>query len=118
MENLCIKSQINICKVCNNKLININYNICDVCKHNIELKKKELNDNDTISDFCIDSDDISTNSEYTSYYSDSNNDLDQNFDTFNKSYIKCTKIVLHPWKFKMEHFNIFSRFDRFMPCKL
>lgn len=95
MGNLCIKSQINICKVCNNKLTNINSTICDVCKHNIELGKKELNDNNTISEFCVDSDDISINSEHTSYYSDSNNDIDQNSDTFDKSYIKCTKIILN-----------------------
>ena len=95
MGNLCIKSQINICKVCNNKLTDINSTICDVCNHNIELKKNDLNDNDPISEFCLDSDDISTNSEYTSYYSDSNNNIDQNSDTFDKSYIKCTKIVLN-----------------------
>ena len=96
MGNLCIKSQVNICKICNNKITNINSTICDICNHNIELnKKEELNDIDTISEYCIDSDDISTSSEYNSYYSDSNNDFEEKSNTFDKSYIKCNKIVLN-----------------------
>ena len=105
MGNLCIKSQINICKICNNKITNINSTICDVCNHNIELNKKKLNDNE------IDQNDNTNNevdhNDDTNYKidqtldtneidqtSDTNNEISQNSNTFDKKYIKCTKIVL------------------------
>lgn len=49
MGNLCAKSQINICEVCNNKITNINSTICDVCNHNIELNKRKIINNETMS---------------------------------------------------------------------
>lgn len=105
MGNLCGKSQINICKVCNNKITDINSTICDVCNHNIELNKSKIIDNELISlsSSEYNSSDIDENESEIKYTNNENNifDLDesdiinQNEITFDKKYIKCNKIVLN-----------------------
>ena len=108
MGNLCAKSQINICKVCNNKITDINSTICDVCNHNIELDKRKIINNELISLSSSEydssdldeneSDIINTNNENNIYVLDDNyksNTINQNEITFDKKYIKCNKIILN-----------------------